>query len=40
MDQGKQVIVGMVVAYFFALLGMTLAWVSYYRQKKEAKKKK
>lgn len=39
MDQGQQVIVGMVVAYFFALLGMTLAWVSYYRQKKEAKKK-
>jgi len=40
MDQGQQVIVGMVVAYFFALLGMTLAWVSYYRQKKEARKKK
>jgi len=40
MDQGQAVVLGMVVAYFFALLGMTFAWVSYYRQKKEARKKK
>lgn len=40
MDQNKAVILGMVVAYFFALLGMTFAWISYYRQKKEVRKKK
>jgi hypothetical protein len=40
MDQGQAVILGMVVAYFFALLGMAFAWINYYRQKKEARKKK
>ncbi|HXK61259.1 MAG TPA: hypothetical protein PLP42_15335 [Acidobacteriota bacterium] len=40
MDQAQAVIVGMVVAYFFAFLGMAFAWIGYYRRKKEAGKKK
>jgi hypothetical protein len=36
MDRGLTVILGMLVAYAFAFLGLIFAWIGYNRRKKEA----
>jgi hypothetical protein len=36
MDKGLTVILGMLVAYVFAFLGLVFAWIGYNRRKKAA----
>jgi hypothetical protein len=36
MDQGLTVILGMLVAYAFGLLGLVFAWIGYNRRKRRA----
>jgi hypothetical protein len=36
MDRGLTVILGMLVAYVFAFLGLVFAWIGYNRRKREA----
>lgn len=36
MDRGLSVILGMLVAYGFAFLGLVFAWIGYNRRRKEA----
>lgn len=36
MDRGLTVILGMLVAYVFAFLGLVFAWIGYNRRKKDA----
>jgi hypothetical protein len=36
MDKGLSVILGMLVAYVFAFLGLVFAWIGYNRRRKEA----
>jgi hypothetical protein len=38
MDQGIQVIIGMLISYFFAFLGLAFAWMSYHRRKRAGKR--
>ena len=36
MDKGLTVILGMLVAYVFAFLGLIFAWIGYNRRKRSA----
>jgi hypothetical protein len=36
MDKGLTVILGMLVAYVFAFLGLIFAWIGYNRRRREA----